>query len=127
MPDTSQMSADELRIVLQSQQKAIRHLHARLGSLAVTEHNTVPDLNVEAVEQFLARQGDELDAPIGRGPTRLQLVLGCGTSQAVGRDGPCHGVSQGRPVGIPLVGSHPRLAASIHLAVRLTPRIRWMR
>ena len=53
MPDTSQMSADELRAVLQSQQEAIGHLQARLEGLAIAEPNAVPGMNVAAVEQFL--------------------------------------------------------------------------
>ena len=51
--DTIQMTADEMRALVQSQQEAIGHLQARLGGLAVGERNTVPDLNVAAVEQFL--------------------------------------------------------------------------
>ena len=51
--DTSQMSPEELRAFLQSQQEAIGHLQARLESLAVAERNTVPDLTTKAVEQML--------------------------------------------------------------------------
>ena len=51
--DTSQMSTEELRAWLQSQQEAIGHLQARLESLAVAERNTVPDLTTEAVEHML--------------------------------------------------------------------------
>ena len=47
------MTADEMRALLQSQQEAIGHLQARWEGLAVAEHNTVPDLNVAAVEQLL--------------------------------------------------------------------------
>ena len=53
MPDTSQMNADEMRALLQSQQEAIGHLQACLEGLAVAERNAVRDLNVAAVEQFL--------------------------------------------------------------------------
>ena len=56
--DTSQMSPEELRALLQSQQEAIGHLQARLESLAVAERNTVPDLTTEAVEQLLG--GDKV-------------------------------------------------------------------
>ena len=58
MPDTSQMTADEMRALLQSQQKAIGDLQARLEGLVVAERNTVPDLNVAGVEQFLG--GDKV-------------------------------------------------------------------
>ena len=47
--DTSQMSLEELRALLQSQQEAIGHLQARLESLAVVERNTVLDVATEAV------------------------------------------------------------------------------
>ena len=55
--DTSQMSPEELRALLQSQQEAIGHLQARLESLAVAERNSVPD-TAEAVEQMLG--GDKV-------------------------------------------------------------------
>ena len=53
MPHTSQMSADELRAILQSQQEAIGHLQACLEGLAIAERNVIPDLNVVAVERLL--------------------------------------------------------------------------
>ena len=53
MPDTSQMSADELQALLQSQQEAIGHLQAHLEDFAIVERNSVLDLNVAVVEQFL--------------------------------------------------------------------------
>ena len=56
--DTSQMSPEELRTLLQSEQEVIGHLQARLESLAVVERNTVPDLITEAVEQLLG--GDKV-------------------------------------------------------------------
>ena len=58
MPHTSQMFADELRALLQSQQEAIGHLQARLEGLTTAERNVVPDLNVAALVQFLG--GDRL-------------------------------------------------------------------
>ena len=61
------MTADEMRALLQSQQEAIGHMQARLEGLAVAERNTVPDLNVAAVGQFLGGgQSGELDAAVGR-------------------------------------------------------------
>ena len=48
--DASQMSPEELRALLQSQQEAIGHLQAQLESLAVAERNSVPDLTTKAVE-----------------------------------------------------------------------------
>ena len=56
--DTSQMSPEELRALLQSQQEAIGHLQAPLESPAVAERNTVPDLTTKAVEQMLG--GDKV-------------------------------------------------------------------
>ena len=53
MPDTSQLNADEMTALLQSQQEAIGHLQARPKGLAVAERNAIPHLNVVAVEQFL--------------------------------------------------------------------------
>ena len=71
--DTSQMSPEELRALLQSQQEAIGHLQARLESLAVAERNTVPDLTTKAVEQMLGgRQSGQLDAPVRRSAAGLR-------------------------------------------------------
>ena len=42
------MCANELRAILQSQQKAIRHLQPRLEGLAIVERNVVLDLKVAA-------------------------------------------------------------------------------
>ena len=53
VPDTIQMTVDEMRALLPSQQEAIGHLQARLEGLAVAQRNVVQDLNVAAVEQFL--------------------------------------------------------------------------
>ena len=52
-PDTSRMSADELRALLQSQWEGIGHLQARLEGLAIVERNIVPDPKVAALKQFL--------------------------------------------------------------------------
>ena len=53
MPDVSHMTPDEMRALLQSQQKAIGHLQAPLEGLAVAERNAAPDLSVAAVEHYL--------------------------------------------------------------------------
>ena len=53
MPNTSKLSASELRAILQSQQEAIGHLHTHLEGLATAERIYVPDLNVAVVEPFL--------------------------------------------------------------------------
>ena len=63
MPDTSQMAADEMRALLQSQQEAIGHLQARLEGLAVAERTAVPDSNVVAI--LGRRQSGKLDEAVG--------------------------------------------------------------
>ena len=45
-PDTSNLSAEELWIVLQSQEEAIGQLQARLEAMATTVRRSVPDLTV---------------------------------------------------------------------------------
>ena len=71
--DTSQMSPEELRALLQSQQEAIGHLQARLESLAVAERNTVLDLTTEAVEQLL--RGDNVASWISNRARRCGTTL----------------------------------------------------
>ena len=47
------MAADKMTALLQSQHEAIGHLQACLEGLAVAKRDTVPDLNVAVVEEFL--------------------------------------------------------------------------
>ena len=66
MPDTSQLTTNEMRALLQSQQEAIGHLQARLEGLAVAERNAIPDSNVAAIEQFLGGDRVAFDEAVGR-------------------------------------------------------------
>ena len=79
--DTRQMSPEELRALLQSQQEAIVHLQARLESLAVAERNTVPDLTTEAVEQLLG--GDKVASLMRQSGEALRDYVGSASAAPV--------------------------------------------
>ena len=131
--DTSQMSPEELRALLQSQQEAIEHLQARLESLAVAERNSVPDLTAEAVEQMLG--GDKVASWMRqsgealRDYVRSASAAPARTSDVMGKRWNARGAT-GWPTGFGVSSSTPsrRTPRGSHRspAVGRTHATRWM-